>query len=641
MKFKNAFFLLASVLLVAQQGLQAQQSSVATVQSLGFQYQPQEKNSKIEIVLDQEVAWNKEEMDDQVTLVLESTALPSKWARPIDTFQQKANIAMITPVQEENKVKIILKLKEKATPEIQQEGKKLIVFVENTSPTVAAAPELAPQTMLDSMPEDPMGSSSDISMNGDSSGGSSDSSQSALDTFYESQKTKNYVGKRIYLQVRDAELADVFRIISEASEFNIVLSDKVQGKVMLNLNDVPWDQALDLILKGHRLAAERYGNVLRVTTLDALSHEKEAEAFAQKASEAAEPLVAKIFPISYADITELSKVLEDFLSNDLNAMASSSSSGSGFGGGQSSGATSKNKRGTIQVDSRTNSLVVRDTAASIEKIKRIIKELDTQTPQILIEAKFVSVKESNSKDVNGRIYATSREFNTQTQQYEFNNAKLNLGGLLGGPNALLGTGFALTPIGVGTGGGSFGFTPQANLLPGIKEIGAFLNILENESNAKIIASPRLVTQNKKPASISEGKQISLQTPSTLTTSGGFQSVSAELQLTVTPQVTNDGSIMVKLLLMQQAPGDLPKGASFSLDTKKIDTQVLVDSGGTLVIGGIYSDEKLKSSYGIPFLRDIPIIGTLFGGKSDVVNKSEMFIFLTPRILNEKEAGFSG
>lgn len=425
-------------------------------------------------------------------------------------------------------------------------------------------------------------------------------------------------------------MIDVFRVISEASEFNIILGDEVKGKLTINLVDVPWDQALDMILHSQKLAAERSGNILRVTTVDSLTKEKEAQVIAARAAESAEPLVVKIFPISYAKIDDIKKIVDDFLSKDTSVTPGSA----GF-------QPVPPKRGSTQIDTRTNSLVVRDTAATIEKIKRIIQELDTQTPQVLIEAKFVQVTEGSSKDIEGRIFLSSREFDAGLQQLAFSPSVNNYGAMFAGSqfgNQTLPTSFAVSPVP----GASFGFQPRTGLIPGLSEIGALLSILETEQQAKIIASPRVVTQNKEPAEISQGQTIQLPTTAGANAAGSFITVNAVLKLTVTPQVTNEGTITLKINFSQDSISAQQLGTDkLTTDTKKVDTTVLIDSGATLVIGGVYSNTVNHSEAGIPILRDLPLLGPFFGSKFTTTQKGELFIFLTPRLLNEKESGLRG
>ncbi len=610
----------------------------AQVQGVDFKYAPEK--SRLEISLDKESVFEKNisEADKQVIIEIKNTKISTKYSRKLDTSSFKSNVSLISPYQSDDNVRVVLQLKDLGDVEVTQEGSKIIALVDNKqldqqpAKTAAESPlsEPVPPASLPTPAPEAAASLAPAPEQNTVSSPEAPKDHTSLDQFFQAQNTKQYTGKKISLQMRDAELQDVFRIISEASEFNIVLSSEVKGKLTLNLDQVPWDQALDIILHSQKLAAERNGNVLRITTMEALTKEKEAELAAQKASEAVEPLVVKIFPVSYARIEDLKKILEDFLSRETSFAS--------LGGVTSSSA----RRGSIQVDDRINALVVRDTPSTIEKIKRILKELDTQTPQILIEAKFVEVQERRQRDIQGRIFSTSREFDAAGNQFIFRGTRNNFGALFGGTGFAangLAANFAISPIQ----GGSIGFAPRANLIPGIGEIAAFLSILEQESSAKIIASPRIVTQNKEAAEISQGQTIQLPTTAGANSAGSFVTVSAILKLKVTPQVTNDGSINLKITFSQEAPSAQQLGGtgSFTTDSKQVQTAVLVDSGATLVIGGIYTSTTRTAEAGIPLLRNIPILGLFFGSKATQVEKGELFIFLTPRVLNEKEAGIRG
>lgn len=626
---------------------QSEGDQPAVVKDLGFTFAP--GKSKLEISFDREVEFekNSSEADKQVVIDIKGAKIDKKWARRIDASQHKSNISLISPYQSGDLVRVVLQLKENGGVEIAQEGNKLVALIDNLQPageeisSIAAAETGAemgsePSSTADAVEPAATNTTTTVS----AVGGFGENATASLDSFLEAQRTKSYVGKKIFLQLREADLSDVFRVIGEASEFNIILTDAVKGKVTVSLMDVPWDQALDLILHNNKLAAERHGNVLRITSLESLTKEKELELAALKAAEASEPLVVKIFPISYANIDNLKKIIEDFLSIDPNAAAVANALVPGTQPAQPNQqpGTTVPRRGTIQVEERTNSLIVRDTAANIDKIRRVIQELDTQTPQILIEAKFVEVSENKSNIVQGRIFATTREF-TQGA-FSFNNSKNNFAGLFGGSSfTTLDNGFSITPT---AGGASFGFSPKAALLPGLGEIGAFISILEAESSAKTIASPRIVTQNKQAASISQGQTIQLATAPGANAAGGFQTVNATLNLNVTPQVTNEGSILMEVDFSQNTPAASSVGnSSLTTNTKTVQTKVLVDSGATLVIGGVYSSTQNDSAEGIPILRDLPIIGPLFGSKGKSTSKGELFIFLTPRVLNDKESGIRG
>lgn len=653
----SAMLLMLSLTLQPQ--LRAQEpagGTPANVESVGFKYES--PRSRLEIVLDKEVTFEKNisEADKQVIVDIPNARIAKKWTRRLETFEHKTNVAMISPYQSENRVRITLQLKENGGVELSQDGKRIIVAIDNKQPAeqaktdpAAPAADATPKADVAETPKtDPVAAPAPEAVAATSNPTPPEATSDSLEGFFKSQDSRQWVGKHIFLQVQDTDLADVFRVISEASEFNIVLTDNVKGKVMLNLTDVPWDQALDLILRSYHLAAERQGNVLRITTQEAYAAEAAAELAARKTQEAVEPLVVKIFPISYARIGDLKTIIMDFMTKEeapsatgpgnapssgiTQAVASASSAG-----GTSGGAAGPKIRGSIQVDARTNSLVIRDTPSGLEKIKRIIKELDAQTPQILIEGKFVDVSETASKTVDGRIFASSREFDSTGSSASFkpgnNNFMTNFNSA--GPAI-----FSATDIS-GIGGMGLGFSPKTKLLPGIGEISAFISILEGEGQAKTIASPRVVAQNKEKAQISQGQTLHVLTAAGVGGTGGLQKIDVNLTLEVTPQVTNDGSIQLEVSFKQSSLDSAIAGAALSTAGKTVETKVVVDSGATIVIGGVYQNTSSSSEAGIPILRNLPIIGALFGTKVTSNKKSELFIFLTPRVLNEKEAGIKG
>ncbi|MBI3558145.1 MAG: secretin and TonB N-terminal domain-containing protein [Deltaproteobacteria bacterium] len=308
--------LLVGVLAVSASAQDA--SKKATVQNLGFGFAS--PKSKLEITFDQDVTFEKtiSEADKQVIIDVPNAFIGKKWNRRIDASQFKSNVAMISPYQSENRVRVTLQLKENGGVEISQDGKTITVMIDNKQPTEksaemskdlndaekqAPAPDAAKEEAAAAPAATPDAA-------GASGGGDS------LDAFLKSQETRVYSGKHITLQTQDRDLSEVFQLISDASDFNILLSDNVKGKVVLNMNDVPWDQALDIILHSYRLAAERQGNVLRITTLAALTAEREAEAAAKKVVDLAEPLVVKIFPLSYAKVDDVRAIVRDFMSKD-------------------------------------------------------------------------------------------------------------------------------------------------------------------------------------------------------------------------------------------------------------------------------------------------------------------------------------
>jgi type IV pilus assembly protein PilQ len=453
----------------------------------------------------------------------------------------------------------------------------------------------------------------------------SSSDGSELSRALEARTTGQFTGKPITIQVRDVDVTDVLRLISEASGFNIVVGSDVHGRITMSLVDVPWDQALDVVLRSLKLGAERNNNLLRVVTLDAMTQEKEQELRAKRAALAAAPTVTRIFPISYADPSDLVGVLNKFGSSKGQAGASGVASGGG-------------PLSQIVVDRRTNSIIVQDIVENVTKIEKLIRLLDTATPQILIEAKIVEASEEGSKTLGGSLGVGSSA--TASNQFfgSFNSGN-PIDPLIGSPGVLQ-SGSAVTS----GGGGQFGFSPTVSFIPGVARLNATLSLTEAESQLKVISAPKLVVLNKQTATITQSTPVGIPQTSAVAGVGvvtSLQIQQANLTMTAVPTVTNDGGIQMTLNLERDVPLAIAGGQQLAVANRSMQTQVLVESGSTLVIGGVYTTQTTHGESGFPFLRKIPILGFLFGTNSDDTNRDELFFFITPRILNARDAGLSG
>lgn len=408
---------------------------------------------------------------------------------------------------------------------------------------------------------------------------------------------KKYIGKRISINVKEIPVPDLLNMIADTSGFNIIIDQEISKMppLSLTLTNVPWDQALDTIMNLSKLVADKNANILIMKTLSQASKEKEEQLKTTALKEGLEPLVTRVFLVNYATLADISKIIKDYLTP---------------------------VRATMQSDERTNSLIVKDTVDSIDRIKKIIETLDTQTPQILIEAKIVEATENYSKAIG------------LTNGISFGYDPIGVGA------APLGPGFSFSTAGAPALGATIGVYKR------LLGLDFKLQLLESESKGRVISTPRVVTQNKKAATISSMQQTSfrVQQPATGNSPAlaTFQNISANLTLTVTPQVTNDGAISLLINLMKSSFGTRPSAdAPPNMNTRNITTNVLVDNGSTVVIGGLYQTDTLDTISGIPYLKDLPLIGWLFRSpKSNITNKNELIIFMTPRIINEEQAGMS-
>lgn len=420
----------------------------------------------------------------------------------------------------------------------------------------------------------------------------------------EATKTGKFTGSPITIKLKDADVHEVLRMIGDTSGFNIVIHPSVTGKITLSMEEVPWDQALDIVLSTLKLSAERNESVLRVLPKEMMIAEKRQELDALKLTQATAPRITKVFPISYADINNLAKLLQQFINSQVLADSPASNGG------------------TIIVDNDIQSLIVRDTVENIDKIKKMIEILDVQTPQVLIEAKVVEASEDFSKLIDGNLGIGGNR----------------LGAGFNGTSSLLGSSISL---GNTTGGFSAAGLTLFKLANGTAGLSASLQMSESESKLKVVSSPRTVVLSGKTATVTQGKTyaVKLVTPPSANNPGSQQivQVTANTRLNVTPRVTNDGSVFMNLNLVREVlklqSDDVP-----AIQPRTMDTEVIIESGNTLVIGGVLNVDESTSEAGIPFLRNIPILGALFGNETESKSKSELMFFITPRILNQKKTG---
>jgi type IV pilus assembly protein PilQ len=431
-----------------------------------------------------------------------------------------------------------------------------------------------------------------------------------LETVTKATSEKKFTGSPITLKLKDADINEVMRLIGEASGFNVVVSPGVSGKVTVSLEDVPWDQALDVVMTTMNLAAERFESVLRIMPREALMKEKQSVLDAQKLASQTAPRVTRVFPISYADLAQLSGLLKSFLST------AQSGQSEGQGGGLAS----------IQIDQNTQSLIVRDTAEGVERVRKMIALLDVQTPQVLIEAKVIDASQSFFHQIDGKFGITA------------GSSSLSINGA-----ALAGT----TQPGTGTVGTS-GQSPAQQAAQGSVNsfkigigssfsLNAMLNYSENENRANVISSPRLVVLSGKTANILQASALKVE--QTTNTAGGSQTatvfIPVNTSLNVTPRATNDGSVFMKLNLQRDIV-QLDANGQNAISPRNINTEVVVDSGNTLVLGGVQSSTETSASSGFPFLRKLPLLGWLFGTEASSNDKNELMFFVTPKIVNAKK-----
>ncbi|WP_185962527.1 type IV pilus secretin PilQ family protein [Thalassomonas sp. M1454] len=431
-------------------------------------------------------------------------------------------------------------------------------------------------------------------------------------TIKEQEEKKSYLengedfnGKAISLNFQDIPIRTVLQIIADYNGFNLVTSDTVNGNITLRLDGVPWDQALDIILKVKGLGKRMDGNILMVAPNDELVAREAKELQAQQQVSELAPLYAEYIQVNYAKAADFSNILK------------------------SEGTSLLSERGSVTVDERTNTLLIRDTAKSIEDIKRMINVLDIPIRQVVIESRMVTVKDNISEELGIRWGVTHNGGDTSSS-----------GSLEGADSANAGI---VPPIDqrlnvnlpVADPAGAIAF--QVARLADGTILDLELSAMEQENKGEIIASPRITTSNQKEAYIEQGTEI----PFVSAASSGATSVTfkkAVLGLRVTPQITPDNRIILDLVITQDTRGDTiatGTGLATAIDTQEIGTQVLVNNGETIVLGGIYQQQIINSVSKVPVLGDIPYVGWLFRTTSEFNEKKELLIFVTPRIVTEK------
>lgn len=558
---------------------------------------PEGEISKLIIDFDRPVYGERTHIKDarQVILDLKNVSSPKKFMRGIDTSEHSGAADFISPYKkpgEKNSIRFAIQLRDNVRSILENKGKRVILSLENRFGAFSRSTMKSAENSADASAASEIDEKILIPK--------SKSLMDILDNLTQSG-VKKYVGKKISINVNDVAYREVLKMIADTSGFNIIIDDQVNElpPLTISLTNIPWDQALDTIMKLGDLVAFKHANILTVKTAVKAREERQAELASQNANKRQEPLVTKIFPISFAKPSEISTILEDYITPE---------------------------RGAIKIDERTSNLIVKDTIDAIERMGKIIETLDTETPQVLIEAKVVEANED----------------------YEF-RAGLGRRGLS----------FGYDPLSPGSSlnenSGSFSFSSAtdgefSNVISAsidvykrLTGLNFSLELMESESKGKVVSSPKIITQNNQAATINS--TTTERFPVTNIAAGGaavttLEEVPVSINLTVTPKVTPDGSISMNV--------NITKGGFEATDTpntvppttnKTITTNVLVDNGSTVVIGGLYQTSTSEIESGIPFLKDLPLIGWLFrNAYNPNRSRDELIVFLTPRVVNQEEAG---
>lgn len=430
---------------------------------------------------------------------------------------------------------------------------------------------------------------------------------------------KVFTGKKLSLSFQQIDVRTVLQILAEFTGLNIIASDSVRGDITLRLTEVPWDQALDIILSSRDLDMRRNGQVVMIAPRAELAARERSELTERNSLIGLEPLISETFQLNYQKAEELTKLLTP----------TPVTAGTG-----PNGSTTAPIRTVIRFDVRTNQLFVRDTADRMEEIRRMIKQVDIPVRQVTIEAKIVEVSDTFAKNIGVK-------FGLQGATLNLGGSGLLLGSTVAGNSSMFGTsgGGTATPSlnvnlpGGGINGaspGSFAFTLFNSSLT--KFLNLEVNALEADGKAKTVSSPRVVTSDGKEAIISQGTEI----PYLQASSSGAANVAfkpATMELRVLPKITPDGRVTLELAVKKDSVGQIT-AAGPAIDTKQVTTAVLVENGGTIVIGGIFTVTDTNVENKVPLLGDIPFLGNAFKNRSKEITKKEMVIMITPRVIEQ-------
>lgn len=412
---------------------------------------------------------------------------------------------------------------------------------------------------------------------------------------------KDYQGRLMTLNFQDISVRAVLQIIAGYNDFNLVTSDSVTGNITLRLDGVPWDQALDVVLKIKGLDKRMDGSILMVAPSEELAAREAKDLQAKQNVENLEPLYSEYIRLNYAKAEEFA----DLLKTDTNSIIT--------------------QRGSVSVDKRTNTLLLKDTAKSIESVRRMVETLDIAVRQVVIESRMVTVRDNVTEDLGVR-WGFSDQQGSDGISGTLEGANTISNGIIPDISDRLNVNLPVT-------------NPSASIGMHIAKLanGTLIDLeltaLEEENKGEIIASPRITTANQQQARIEQGTEI----PYVESASSGATTVSfkkAVLSLQVTPHITPDNKVILDLIITQDTRGDTVQtgtGPAVAIDTQQIQTQVLVENGQTIVLGGIFQQQIINSTKKVPLLGDIPYLGRLFKSTSEFNEKRELLIFVTPKI----------
>ncbi len=562
---------------------------IAWVNRVDFETQKEGK-SRVIIETSEKVPYEIKRLDKKVVLVLCNTKMLQYQERPLITTRFKSAVDRISPVRMRDKkdtVLITVELREMVPYRVEQ---KENIYVLHFDPSMVPPRPLS-AAQLPAWEEILQESATALVKR------EPEKKISPKEEAVVTETGQKYTGQKISLEFQDANIHNVFRILAEVSEQNFVIGEDVKGQVTLKLVNVPWDQVMDLVLQMNRLGIVLEGNIVRIAKLETLKKEKDALAAKIESEKKADPLFTEYIAIKYAKAADIKNRLDEI----------------------------KSSRGTVTLDERTNMIIMRDIQTALNEATNIVNLLDIPTPQVLIEARIVEASSSFSRELGIQWGGA------------WSDHSGSLGGTVGVSGGVPGTDFLvnLPPAQAVTGGIGFGF----DRLSGLTSItlNAKLLAMESQGEGKIISTPKIATLDNVTATIQQGDKVPY--PKQSEDGISVEYADATLKLEVTPHISPDKKVSLVINVKKEAPDwqHTVQGAP-SITTKEAQTELLVANGETVAIGGIIIGERSWSEQAVPWFSKIPILGWLFKSKLKSDGKTELLIFITPRIieLDDKE-----
>jgi len=541
----------------------------------------------------------KNDRDRLLSLRIKDATILSSLERSLDTSEFASPVRMVSSYQwsTEDKKEVYVTMSLNFTPNyyVVREGKAILVIFDNPADgKVFAAPSTAEYAAGPGLEESETITEEGVGPRGAQYFGGVGGSI-----------RRNFSGRLVYLDYQRINIIDALSLLAEVAGLNLVVSGKLKGSVSLKLEAVPWDQALDIILRTQKYGGVIRGNILRIAPLKDLEQEEKKYQARKKRKQKEIPLELRIIFISYAKPNDITKAVKKMLTKG---------------------------RGRIEVDVRTSSMLVWDVPKTLDEIEALARRLDVETPQVLIETRIVEARSTLTNELGvhwGIGYHSGAAYGNPTGMNFPGPVDVGIGLVSG--QSVTGADAAASGLG-GVGGNAIGF--NIGSLTKAVDLDLLLRALEIEEKAKVISSPRILTLDNEEAEISQGVAIPFSTTSAAGTRTEF--VDANLKLKVKPHVTSDGRILLEITAQRNTPVTVAGATGPGINKNEAKTQILVKDGETAVIGGIFILTKSESQSRVPFLGKLPFIGWLFRASTKVDDRRELIIFLTPRIVSGGE-----